>query len=172
MADKKIPELNGLMATVREGHDRLLADKREEVSDIITQCMGAVHQAANGDFKAKDLVAKADEYYSQQRQKVKDFQSLALLDGLIPPMLQYKDSAVARIEVAVAPPKPVDPPKPPVNPVNPPKPAPKKVIRSYNRSVIFPAKTMETPEEVDDYVEKLRSQLKQLLKNCDGIQLK
>jgi hypothetical protein len=31
---------------------------------------------------------------------------------------------------------------------------------------------METPEEVDDYVEKLRSQLKQLLKNCDGIQLK
>lgn len=169
---KKIPELNGLMATVREGHDRLLASKREEVSDIITQCMGAVHQAANGDFKAKDLVSKADEYYSQQRQKVKDFQSLALLDGLIPPMLQYKDTAVARIEVAVAPPKPVDPPKPPVNPVNPPKPAPKKVIRSYNRSVIFPAKTMETPEEVDDYVEKLRSQLKQLLKNCDGIQLK
>ena len=169
---KKIPELNSLMTTVREGHDRLLASKREEVSDFITQCMGAVHQAENGDFKAKDLVAKADEYYSQQRQKVKDFQSLALLDGLIPPMLQYKDSAVARIEVAVAPPKPVDPPKPPVNPVNPPKPAPKKVIRSYNRSVIFPAKTIETPEEVDDYVEKLRSQLKQLLKNCDGIQLK
>lgn len=59
---KKIPELNGLMATVREGHDRLLASKREEVSDIITQCMGAVHQAANGDFKAKDLVAKAETF--------------------------------------------------------------------------------------------------------------
>ena len=30
---KKIPELNGLMATVREGHDRLLEFKREELND-------------------------------------------------------------------------------------------------------------------------------------------
>jgi len=169
---KKIPELNGLMATVREGHDRLLVAKREEVSDIITQCMGAIHQASTVDFKTKDLVTKADEYFSQQRQKVKDFQSLALLDGLVPPMLQYKDTAVDRIEIAQQPPKPVDPPKPPVDPVNPPKPVTKKVIRPYIRSVIFPAKQLETETEIDDYIEKVRAQLKQLLKGCDGIQLK
>ena len=46
------------------------------------------------------------------------------------------------------------------------------MIRSYNRSIIFPAKKLENMEDVDDYVEKLRAQLKQLLKNCDGIQLK
>ena len=34
------------------------------------------------------------------------------------------------------------------------------------------ASELEAPEEIDDYVEKLRAQLKQLLENCDGIQLK
>ena len=167
---QKIPELNGLMATVREGHGRLLEAKRAEVGDMITQCMGAVHQAANGDFKANDLIARADEFYTQQKQKVRDYQSLALLDGLIPPMLQYKDNALERLETLLA---PSAPPKPSVPPADggavPPV---KKVIRPYNRSIIFPAKKLETMEDVDDYVEKIREQLKQLLKNCDGIQLK
>ena len=167
---QKIPELNGLMATVREGHGRLLEAKRAEVGDMITQCMGAVHQAANGDFKANDLVARADEFYIQQKQKVRDYQSLALLDGLIPPMLQYKDNTLERLETLLAPPTQSTSPAasadggatPPI----------KKVIRPYNRSIIFPAKKLETMEDVDDYVEKIREQLKQLLKNCDGIQLK
>lgn len=166
---QKIPELNGLMATVWEGHGRLLEAKRAEVEDMITQCMGAVHQAANGDFKANDLVARADEFYIQQKQKVQDYQSLALLDGLIPPMLQYKDNTLERIETLLAPPAS---PKPPVQTAGGATPPVKKVIRPYNRSIIFPAKKLETMEDVDDYVEKIREQLKQLLKNCDGIQLK
>lgn len=166
---KRIPELNGLMATVREGHGRLLASKRDEINDLITQCVRAIHTECTS-IKADSIVEKADDYYEQQRQKVKDYQSLALLDGLIPPMLQYKDNAIEQIDRIQNPPK-VDPPKPPVGGGTT-APQPKKVIRPYNRSVIFPAKKLESPEEIDDYVEKLRAQLKQLLENCDGIQLK
>ena len=169
---KKIPELNGLMATVREGHDRLLEIKREELNDVIVQCMGAIHQASKGDFKARDLIDKADTYFSQQKEKVRSYQSLALLDGLIPPMFQYKDSMVDKIETALEPPKPVEPPKPPVSNGGTVPPAPKKIIRPYNRSIIFPAKRLETTEDVDTYVEQMRKQLKKLLENCDGIQLK
>ena len=64
------------------------------------------------------------------------------------------------------PPKPVTPPKP--DPVTP---APKKIHKAYNRSVVFPAKLLESEADIDAYVEKMRSQLKQLLKNCDGIKL-
>ena len=169
---KKIPELNGLMTTVREGHDRLLEFKREELNDVIVQCMGAIHQASKGDFKARDLIDKADIYFSQQKEKVRSYQSLALLDGLIPPMLQYKDSMVGKIETALEPPKPVEPPKPPVSNGGTVPPAPKKIIRPYNRSIIFPAKRLETTEDVDTYVEQMRKQLMKLLENCDGIQLK
>ena len=169
---KKIPELNGLMATVREGHDRLLEFKREELNDVIVQCMGAIHQVSKGNFKARDLIDKADTYFSQQKEKVRSYQSLALLDGLIPPMLQYKDSMVGKIETALEPPKPVEPPKPPVSNGGTVPPAPKKIIRPYNRSIIFPAKRLETTEDVDTYVEQMRKQLMKLLENCDGIQLK
>ena len=169
---KKIPELNGLMVTVREGHDRLLEFKREELNDVIIQCMGAIHQASKGDFKTRDLIDKADTYFSQQKEKVRSYQSLALLDGLIPPMLQYKDSVVGKIETALEPPKPVEPPKPPVSNGGTVPPAPKKIIRPYNRSIIFPAKRLETTEDVDTYVEQMRKQLMKLLENCDGIQLK
>ncbi len=51
-------------------------------------------------------------------------------------------------------------------------PQPKKIIKTYNRQIIFPAKRLESEADIDNYVEKIRDQLKQLLKNCDGIQLK
>ena len=49
--------------------------------------------------------------------------------------------------------------------------AKKKVVRAYNRQIVFQAKTLQTDADIDDYVEKIRSQLKQLLKNCDEIKL-
>ena len=111
--------------------------------------MGAIHQASKGDFKARDLIDKADTYF-----------------------FQYKDSMVGKIETALEPPKPVEPPKPPVSNGGTVPPAPKKIIRPYNRSIIFPAKRLETTEDVDTYVEQMRKQLMKLLENCDGIQLK
>lgn len=168
---RKIPELNSLMATVHEGHNRLLEEKRAEINDIITQCMGAVHQAGGGDIKAKDMISRADAYFAQQKQKVKDYKSLALLDGLIPPMLQYKDATVERIESFLAPPAPAVP-KNESAPVQNQTPTVKKIIRTYNRSIIFPAKRLETTGDIDNYVENIRKQLTQLLDKCDGIQLK
>ena len=86
------------------------------------------------------------------------------------PMCQYKDDTVSNIETVLAPPAP----KPQVQPIQPGKetaPAKKKVVRAYNRQVVFQAKTLQTDADIDDYVEKIRSQLKQLLKNCDEIKL-
>ena len=80
-------------------------------------------------------------------------------------MLEYKDTAVQQIKIALTPP----PPKPPVDP---PKPPVKKVYKSYYRAVIFPEQKLETPEDIDAYADKIREHLKQLLKNCDGIHLK
>ncbi|SFS09257.1 hypothetical protein SAMN05661086_03721 [Anaeromicropila populeti] len=167
---KRIPELNGLMATVTEGHERLLKAKRDELLEIVRQCMEAIHTTA-GSADVKNIIQTADTFYAQKKQQINELKSLALLDGLLPPMLQYKDTTVDRLETAAKP--PVTPP--PVKPVGggqPTPPAPKKVYKSLNRSIVFPAKRLESELEIDDYVEKMRSSLKQLLNNCDGIQLK
>ena len=52
------------------------------------------------------------------------------------------------------------------------KPYAKKIIKAYNRQIVFPTKRLETEADVDAYVEMVRGQLKTLMKNCDGIELK
>ena len=171
---RKIPDLNGLIATVHEGHDRLLAVKREELLEIVRQCMEAVHSAGNSNSDSKEIITRADTFYSQYKTKIADLKSLALLDGLVPPMIQYKDTTVDRIEglnrvKEVPQPSTV---REPAGNYGTEKPSqPKKIIKSLNRQVVFPAKRLESESDVDEYVEKMRTQLKQLMKNCDGIQL-
>ena len=167
---QRIRELNPLMDTVRTAHDKMLEEKRAEVLETVRQCMEATHTAANGDSKASHLIEKSDRYFSQCKEKIAELKSLALLDAMFLPMCQYKDDTVSNIESVLAPPAP----KPQVQPIQPgkePAPAKKKVVRAYNRQVVFQAKTLQTDADIDDYVEKIRSQLKQLLKNCDEIKL-
>lgn len=164
---KRIPELSGLMATVKAAHDKLLAAKREELLEIVRQCMAEIHTLAGENLNARKISETADTFFTQKKQRIAETQSLALLDGLIPPMWQYKDETCSRIETMLKP----KPATPPVTPANPDKPAPKKVIKAIHRQAVFPAKRLESNEEIDTYVEKIRTQLKQLMKNCDGIQL-
>lgn len=166
----RIRELNPLMDMVRTAHDKMLEEKRAEVLETVRQCMEATHIAANGDSKASHLIEKSDQYFSQCKEKIAELKSLALLDAMFLPMCQYKDDTVSNIESVLAPPAP----KPQVQPTQPGKevaPAKKKVVRAYNRQVVFQAKTLQTDADIDDYVEKIRFQLKQLLKNCDEIKL-
>ena len=166
----RIRELNPLMDTVRTAHDKMLEEKRAEVLETVRQCMEATHTAANGDSKASHLIEKSDQYFSQCKRKIAELKSLALLDAMFLPMCQYKDDTVSNIEAVLAPPAP----KPQVQPTQPGKeaaPAKKKVVRAYNRQVVFQAKTLQSEADIDDYVEKIRFQLKQLLKNCDEIRL-
>ena len=166
----RIRELNPLIDTVRSAHDKMLEEKRAEVLETVRQCMEATHTAANGDSKVSHLIEKSDRYFSQCKEKIAELKSLALLDAMFLPMCQYKDDTVSNIESVLEPPAP----KPQVQPTQQGKEqatAKKKVVRAYNRQVVFQAKTLQTDADIDDYVEKIRSQLKQLLKNCDEIKL-
>ncbi len=160
-----IPELNLLMKTVKEGHDRLLEAKRTELKEIVRQCMAEIHTAAQT-AEAHSVIERSDKFYDEKKKEIDELQSLALLDGLIPRMLSHKDDACNTIE-AIQKPKPVVEPKP----ATPEKPQPKKVIRAVNRQVAFPAKVLESTDDVDAYVENMRQRLKQLMQNCDGIKL-
>lgn len=163
----RIPELNGLMATVREKHGAMLEEKRAELLEIVRQCMAEIHTAAGNDTNARAISDKADTFFAQKKAQIAETKVLALLDGLVPPMWQYKDEACDRIETLQKPPVVT----PPVTGGQTPAPAPKKVIKTIHRQAMFPAKTLETEADIDAYVEKVRTQMKQLLNGCDGIRL-
>ena len=163
----RIPELNGLMATVREKHGAMLEEKRAELLEIVRQCMAEIHTAAGDDANARAISNKADTFFAQKKEQIAEIKVLALLDGLVPPMWQYKDEACDRIETLQKPPVVT----PPTAGGQTPAPAPKKVIKTIHRQAMFPAKTLESEADIDAYVEKVRTQMKQLLNGCDGIRL-
>ena len=167
----RIRELNSLTEIVRTAHDEMLEEKRAEVLETVRQCMEATHTAANGDAKAAQVIERSDKYFSQCKEKIAGLTSLALLDAMFLPMCQYKDQTINHIEAILAPPVA---PKPQVQTAAKEKeqvPVKKKVVRTCNRQVVFQAKTLQSEADIDEYVEKIRGQLKELLKNCDEIKL-
>ena len=162
----RIPELNDLLAKVKASHGKMLDAKRDELLEIVRQCMEEIHTLAGDNGAARNISNTADNYFTQKKQQIASYQTLALLDGLVPPIWQYKDDTVSRIE-AIVNPKP-QPPQPGPGPQPQPK---KEVIKAIHRQAMFPAKTLKSEEEIDAYVEKIRTNMKQLLKGCDGIKL-
>lgn len=167
---KRIPELNSLIATVKATHDAMVDEKRKELLEIVRQCMEAIHIAADGDTKVKQLSDKGDSFYSQKKEQIANTSCLALLDGLIPPMWQYKDNILERIEAAT---KPQLQPQPTLvkDGTGSYTPQKKEIIKAIPRQAMFPAKTLKSEADIDDYVEKVREQMKQMLHGADGIRI-
>ncbi len=161
----RIPELNDLMTKVKASHGRMLDAKREELLEIVRQCMEEIHTLAGDNFTARNISNTADNYFTQQKKKIASYQTLALLDGLAPPIWQYKDDTVSRIESIV---NPIVKPQPGPGPQPQPK---KEFIKAIHRQGMFPPKTLKSEEEIDAYIEKIRTNMKKLLKGCDGIKL-
>lgn len=172
---RQIPELNALMETVREGRNRLLATKREDILEIVRQCMEEIHKGDRGMEEVRNVMDKADKFYTEKKTRIAELKNLALLDALEPQMITYKDEVCDTIEALQKPPVPKPAPAPTsgaaLTTAPYAVPTPQKLVKSFNRQVVFPAKCLETEQDVDAYVEKMRTQLKGLLKNCDGIQL-
>lgn len=166
---RRLPELNTLMDTVRKVHNAMLDAKRTDLVGIIQQCRAEVIRAADHNIKAEALTAKADAYFEQKKQQIANTRCLALLDGLAPQMWQYKDNICELIEAAIKP--PVIKPTPTGGGITPPIPEKREVIKAIPRQAIFPAKMLKTEEEIDEYLEKVRVQMKQMLSGCDGIKI-
>jgi hypothetical protein len=90
------------------------------------------------------------------------------MEGYPIPMWNYRDDAVSKIEAALMPPKPTVKPKSDETP----KAVSKKNYKPIFRQSLLKATTLESEEDIDAYVDKLREQLKILLKGTDGIELK
>lgn len=158
---KEIPQLNGLMAKVRAGHNKLLEEKRKELLEIVRQCLAKIHQAGGEGSEFKSAIEKADNYFTQMKERIATTKTIVLLDGLTTQMWNYKDDTVAAIELEKTP-EPITPSKPD---------QPKKHIKNVYRQAIFKQATLESQADVDAYVERMRSYLSALLKDCDGIKL-
>ena len=157
----KIKDLSDLMQSIKTAYSVLLEQKKEEVRGIIILCMGDVHTLAGVGSKAADEVRKADERFSEYKQKVNDATSLTVLDAMITQLQNYKDQVCKWIESILheTPPLPGEE-----------KPKKQKIVQ-VRRYDVFPVKRLTTKEDVDVYLETIRKKLYDTLESNDGIQI-
>lgn len=161
---RSIPELNGLISTVKNVHDEMLEDKRAELMEIVRLCMAEVHQLSSHNITVKNISETADTFFTQRKNEIENCKSLALLDGMVQRILKYKDETVSRME-ALSRPTPAEP-----KPAEPE--TKKKVYKPVMRQILFPAKKLETQTDIDEYVAKIKQNLEKLIEGCDGVDIK
>lgn len=161
---RSIPELNGLISTVKNVHDEMLEDKRAELMEIVRLCMAEVHQLSSHNVTVKNISETADTFFTQRKNEIENCKSLALLDGMVQRILKYKDETVSRME-ALSRPTPAEP-----KPTEPE--TKKKVYKPVMRQILFPAKKLETKADIDEYVAKIKQNLEKLIEGCDGVDIK
>ena len=166
---KKIPELNALMLKVKTSHDKMLEKKKEELFEVVQQCLSEIHMAsAGGNAQTKAINEKSDSFYTQQKEKIANATSLALMEGFPIPMWNYRDDVLQKIEVSKMPPKSLDESKKKEDA----KQVIQKTYKPIFRQSLLKAARLENEDDIDEYVDRLRDQLKMLLKGTDGIELK
>ena len=169
----RLPELNGLMATVHEKHDAMLEAKRQELLKIVEDCLEEIRAKAKDDAKAKSILSDEEEYFAHKKDYIAKLRVITLMDGQIPSMWLRKDDAIAKMDdLQKTPPSPAGTP-PLSGEAMPPTKAtkPKKIIKPVYRLSMFPKRIVETDADIDAYLEHIRKRMKTMLKDCDGIQL-
>ncbi len=165
-----IPELNSLMQAVRSGHGELLASKRDELNEIIRSCMEEIHTAGNGDLRVKDITDRADTFYSGKKDEIANGKTINYLDGLMVSLWNYKNQALAKITAALAP-APVRPAEPAPASGEPELEKKKKLNHKVHCQMIFPTGVLETEADIDAYLAQRKTQLMNLLKGYDGVEI-
>ena len=151
----------------------MLNVKRKEIIEtVVNECLNAINEAVSGkdELLCNTVVDKAETYFSQKKQQIASTNGLTLLDGLIPQMWQYENDALNTIESCQKQKENSPQKTPTTDPAKDPEPK-KKVIKTVSRMALFPGKTLETEDDIDSYIEKIRSNMKRLLNDCDGIKL-
>ena len=162
---RRIPELNVFMKAVTDGHNALLIAKREELIELIAQCLKAMHEAAAKSPAVKKISDQADDFYSEKKKRVSTMDSLALLDAMKPILIEQKDYYDGEVEKILNP-EPAPQVKPgnsgnksvEVNIDNPPA-KPKIIYHACKRELFFPKAKINNEDEIEKYINKIRNML-------------
>jgi hypothetical protein len=157
----KIKDLPGIIQDIKTAYNTLLELKKDEVNGMIIQCMGDVHTLAGVGIATQE-VRKADERFTEFKQKVAESTSLTHLDAMIMQLLNFKDTVCRHIESIL---------NPQTHSTTSGDLVPMQSIMQLRRYEAFPVKRIQSREDVDNYVELIRKKLYKTLESCDGIQI-
>ena len=163
----RLPQLNGLIATVHSVHDKLLSEKRDELLKIAEEYFEEISQKAGNDRKFGAILTDAKEFFERKKDYIGRARTLNSLGGQKDNIWQFKDEALFKIEELQK--QSERQPKTEDKTAQKKEAIPKK-IKSMRR-MDFPRRKMSTEADIDAYVENIGKRMKDILKDCDEIQI-
>lgn len=155
----KISKLSDLMDSIKSVHEKMLQAKKDELLEIVRQCMEAIHtEVGYGNSEFTNVLTESDNKYTTEKAIINNAIEITQLDAKIQQLTTYKDSILQRIANIKAP--------KPATPVST-----AKQYKTVSKAVVFTSCTLESEEDIDSYVEKIRGQLKQMLKDNGALKL-
>lgn len=162
----RIPKLNEYIAIIKDAKQSLLTEKKQEVLNVIEQCLAEVEAKAQVNVdKLSGILNQARISFDNKKEEVETLDDLVALEAKKQALFNDATRYITTMERALTP-EPVKP----ISPVTG-KDQPVKKVKEYYRQVIFPTKTIKNEEDIDNYLKELKSKLMGLIENGDEIKL-
>lgn len=156
---RRIAELSTLQQSVDRAYERINEARRSRVQEVIVQARGDIHTLAGDAPALREEIRRADDELERRSAEAMQAASPTLLDAAITQILTWKDGVCRRLEGMLA------------NLRNEGQAPVRLRIKTLRRYDLLPQKRLSSEEEIDAYVESLRAELLEALKDNDAIQL-
>lgn len=158
-----VPKLNDLIQIVERNHDNLLEEKRNQVKEIIRQCMESIHSYDSPNESIKKIIRNTDDFYTDKKTAIDSAENLRIIDGFINKLWEKRDESLRRIDSIK---ESLDKPEKTQETKQK-----NKKIKRVLREVVFPPKKLESEAEIKEYLRKVEADLIRILKENDGIEI-
>ena len=174
----RIPQLRRLIDQVRDTHNELLEEVRQNNYEVINQCMNSIHEASGKAEYVREQIDLANTYYLNQRKHIQQTGTIIELKGVTQSLFEHQSKAVSSITSTIhaheekLKPQPVIADKviPATIPASNPVIKPLKIKKMYKQT-FFQSATLRSKEDIDCYLQHVRQQLESQLETVDEIRL-
>lgn len=163
----RIPKLNEYIAVIKDAKFKLLSEKKQEVLNAIEQCLEVVNgKAKEDDSRLSGILNQARISFDNKKQEIENLDDLVVLEAKKQAVFNDTNRFVSMIEEILTPVTIKSEPSLKKEEHR------NKETKEYYRQVIFPTRIIKSEEDVDKYLEELRSKLLGLIQNGDEIKLR
>lgn len=162
---RRIKDLNTYISIINDAREKLIVDKRNEVNDLIDQCITELEFKAQEDQRMQLILDQAINTFSEKRNEVLLINGLALLDAKKQILSQLKDQYISKMDKCIV----KDEQKIPCINGNA---ETSKRRKQFYKQVLFPNTIITNEEDVNNYVEEMRTKLLEVLKDVDELTIK
>lgn len=164
----RIQDINNYISIIKDAKDKLLKEKRIEISSLIDQCIYQLEDKSKNHQNLEIVLNEAKTIYNEKRNEVLQLESLTALGSKIDTLSNLKNQYINRMDNILNPNEGGNGKETPTSTIIS-KPKKKK---EFFMNVIFPRKTLKSETEIDEYVEDIRKVLLNYLEDTDEVEIK